>query len=53
MSEKETKKKAKIAALKAKACDMFTQDLKLKQSLNQNAAALQETLNQIGQLEKG
>jgi len=51
MAEKKDKK-AKITGLKAKACDMFMQDIKLKQARDQNAQALQEILNQIEQLEK-
>jgi hypothetical protein len=48
---KEETKKAKIEKLKAKACDMFTQDLKLKSAIQQNATALQNTLNEIAKLE--
>ena len=50
--KKDNKKKTKIVALKAKACDLFTQDVRLKQATQQNAQALQATLNQIEQLEK-
>jgi hypothetical protein len=50
--KKKDDKAAKIATLKARACDMFTQDIRLNQAKNQNSQALQQILNQIEQLEK-
>jgi len=45
-------KKDEVIELKTKACDLFTQDIRLKNALQHNAQELQKTLNQIEQLEK-
>ena len=42
----------KITELKVKACDLFMEQIKLRNATNRNAQASQEILNQIEQLVK-
>ena len=44
--------KDEVIELKAKACDLFTQDIRLKNALQHNTQELQQTLNEIEHLEK-